>query len=198
MGIGTMIDLDGFRPNVGMILADEVGRVLWARRVGQNAWQFPQGGIKPHESPEEALFRELREELGLMPDHVDVVGCTRGWLRYRLPKRYVRKRCHPVCIGQKQVWFLLRFTACEDVVRLDLAGRPEFDEWRWVNYWHPAREVIFFKRSVYRRALKELEPLLGRILKGPSECSASPDAGASETDTHRCDHSQHPLVSSPY
>ncbi|MCP5152049.1 MAG: RNA pyrophosphohydrolase [Ectothiorhodospiraceae bacterium] len=154
-----MIDSDGFRPNVGIILSNRCGRVLWARRIGQDAWQFPQGGIKAHETPEDALFRELHEELGLGSDEVEVRGCTRGWLRYTLPRRYVRRNGSPVCIGQKQVWFLLRLVGEESAVRLDACDHPEFDHWKWVDYWDPAREVIFFKRAVYRRALKELAPL---------------------------------------
>jgi putative (di)nucleoside polyphosphate hydrolase len=155
-----MIDTDGFRPNVGIILANGEGQVLWARRVGQDAWQFPQGGIKSHESPEEALYRELCEELGLQSEEVAIMGATRGWLRYTLPKRYIRKNSTPTCIGQKQVWFLLRLLGRESAVKLNACRRPEFDSWKWVNYWHPSREVIFFKRDVYRRALKELAPLL--------------------------------------
>jgi putative (di)nucleoside polyphosphate hydrolase len=155
-----VIDYDGFRPNIGMILVNQSCQVLWARRCGQDSWQFPQGGIKPKETPEDALWRELLEELGLLPEHVEVVGATRGWLRYTLPKRYIRRNCSPVCIGQKQVWFLLRLLGSEEAVRLDTTRRPEFDHWKWVNYWHPAREVIFFKRDVYRRALKELAPLV--------------------------------------
>lgn len=159
-----MIDADGFRPNVGIVLANSAGEVLWARRIGQDAWQFPQGGIKAHESPEEALYRELWEELGLRPGDVVVAGCTRGWLRYTLPKRYIRRNSRPVCIGQKQVWFLLRLVGDEGSVSLTCCSRPEFDAWCWVDYWRPARDVIFFKRAVYRRALKELAPLAGDIM----------------------------------
>ena len=153
-----MIDADGFRPNVGIILANDHGQVLWARRIHQNSWQFPQGGIHPRESAEDALFRELYEEVGLERQHVEILGCTRGWLRYRLPQRMVRRHSQPVCIGQKQKWFLLRLTGGEDKVRMDLTGKPEFDGWRWVSYWYPLGQVIAFKREVYRRALKELAP----------------------------------------
>lgn len=100
-----MIDSDGFRPNVGIILTNDHGQVLWARRVNQDAWQFPQGGINPNESAEEALYRELHEEIGLQEQDVEILACTRGWLRYRLPQRLVRTHSQPLCIGQKQKWF---------------------------------------------------------------------------------------------
>lgn len=155
-----MIDSEGYRANVGIILSNQEGRLLWARRVGQDAWQFPQGGIRRHETAEQALYRELREEVGLAPGDVEVIGCTRGWLRYRLPKRMIRRHRKPLCIGQKQRWFMLRLVGDEDHVRLDLSDKPEFDEWRWVGYWEPLEEIIFFKRKVYERALTELAPLL--------------------------------------
>ncbi|HCK79870.1 MAG TPA: RNA pyrophosphohydrolase [Candidatus Competibacteraceae bacterium] len=155
-----MIDSEGYRLNVGIILCNEQGRLFWARRIGQRSWQFPQGGIQRDESPEQAMFRELAEEVGLRPEHVQVIGCTKGWLRYRLPKHLVRQGGRPPCIGQKQVWFLLRMLGKEDAVRLDLSERPEFDHWEWVDYWYPLRAVVPFKRHVYWRALRELAPLL--------------------------------------
>lgn len=157
-----MIDADGFRPNVGIILVSVTGQLFWARRVGQDAWQFPQGGIRRHETPEQALFRELYEEVGLTPAHVEVVGSTRGWLRYRLPERFIRRHRRPLCVGQKQRWYILRFLGAESDVCLSRGERPEFDHWRWVDYWEPVREVVFFKRRVYRRALEELAPLVGQ------------------------------------
>jgi putative (di)nucleoside polyphosphate hydrolase len=158
--VPVVIDTDGFRPNVGIILCNDQNRLFWGRRVGQNAWQFPQGGINRDESPEQAMYRELQEEVGLLPEHVDLLGSTSHWLRYRLPKRFIRRHSHPVCIGQKQRWFLLRVHCRESDFCLDSCDKPEFDSWRWVKYWQPVREVIYFKRRVYERALEELAPLL--------------------------------------
>jgi putative (di)nucleoside polyphosphate hydrolase len=153
-----VIDAEGFRPNVGIMLMNPQGKLLWARRIGgQNAWQFPQGGIKPDETPEQALYRELQEEVGLSAEQVSVVDVTRGWLRYRLPKRFVRQQ-QPVCIGQKQKWFLLEYKGGDDAIDLSGEGHPEFDTWEWVSYWYPLNRVVNFKRDVYRRAMRELAP----------------------------------------
>lgn len=157
-----MIDAEGFRPNVGIILTNPAGGLLWARRIGgQDAWQFPQGGIKQGEDPESALYRELQEEVGLSPEQVSILGVTRGWLRYRLPSRYVRQK-EPVCIGQKQKWFLLSFEGEDSQINLQGGDSPEFDQWRWVSYWYPVNNVVAFKRDVYRRALKALAPTQSR------------------------------------
>lgn len=161
-----MIDSDGFRPNVGIILANSMGQVLWARRIGQNAWQFPQGGINASESPEEAMYRELKEEIGLTPADVEVIAVTRGWLRYRLPKRMIRHHSHPVCVGQKQKWYLLRMLSDDSAVEIDSTDSPEFDGWRWVSYWYPLGQVVAFKRDVYRKAMRELSPKLTRLVLG--------------------------------
>ncbi len=158
-GVGALIDPDGYRPNVGIILVRDDGRVFWARRAFRDGWQFPQGGMNSDETPLEAMYRELREETGLGPEHVEVIGATPGWLRYRLPRRFVRRNERPTCIGQKQVWFLLRFVGDESQLRLDLTDTPEFDLWRWVDFWYPASHVVAFKRDVYQRALRHLAPL---------------------------------------
>ncbi len=155
-----MIDSEGYRANVGIILCNSERRLFWAKRIRQRSWQFPQGGIHWNESPEEAMFRELTEEVGLRPQHVEIIGFTKGWLKYRLPNRLIRRQSKPTCIGQKQVWFLLRMVGNESDVRLDISERPEFDHWRWVDYWYPLKAVVPFKRHVYWRALHELAPLL--------------------------------------
>ncbi len=156
-----MIDEDGYRPNVGIIVANGEGQVLWARRVGQDAWQFPQGGIKTSESPEEALYRELEEEVGLQPEHVKIVGTTRGWLRYKLPKRLLRSN-NSAFVGQKQKWYLLKMLADDDAVQFTSSESPEFDLWQWVSYWYPLGQVVTFKQDVYRKAMKELAPYLSK------------------------------------
>lgn len=155
-----MIDPDGYRPNVGIVLINDEHQVFWARRANNDGWQFPQGGMNTDETPEEAMYRELQEETGLTTDHVALLGSTPGWLRYRLPKRYQRQYSKPLCIGQKQVWFLLQFLADDSVFNLDATRHPEFCSFRWVDFWYPAENVIRFKRGVYRRALSLLEPML--------------------------------------
>jgi len=141
---------------VGIIIFNGKGKLLWAKRIGQDAWQFPQGGVQMHESPEDAALRGLNEEVGLEPHDVEIVACTEKWLRYRLPKHLIRQNSHPVCIGQKQKWYLMRLVSGTEKIRFDQGDKPEFDHWRWVSYWYPVNQVVSFKRKVYRKALAEL------------------------------------------
>jgi putative (di)nucleoside polyphosphate hydrolase len=155
-----MIDENGFRANIGIILINDHANLLWAKRFGQNAWQFPQGGVQSEETAEEALYRELYEELGLIPEDVKIVGSTQKWLEYRIPASYQRHDSKPLCVGQKQKWFLLKLLSNNDRICLEKTLSPEFDAWRWVDYWYPIKRAIFFKRQVYKRALKEFMPLV--------------------------------------
>ena len=154
------IDAEGFRANVGIILANADNRLLLGGRAGSRGWQFPQGGMFEGEEPVDAMYRELHEEVGLEADDVEVLGVTSDWLRYRLPDKFVRRNSQPLCIGQKQRWFVLRLRSDEDRVRLDCSDKPEFDRVRWVQFWRPVNEVIYFKRRVYARALYELGPFV--------------------------------------
>ncbi len=151
-----MIDSNGYRPNVGIVICNARGQLMWAKRIGQDAWQFPQGGIDVDETVEAALYRELHEEVGLGDRDVNILHETRDWLHYDLPENYIRHHKDPICIGQKQKWFLLSLECAEDRVVFEKSDTPEFDDWRWVSYWYPVNQVIEFKRDVYRRALKEL------------------------------------------
>jgi putative (di)nucleoside polyphosphate hydrolase len=138
--MSDVIDRDGFRANVGMMLMSAEGQLFMARRAGGRGWQFPQGGKLRGETDEQSLYRELREEIGLAAGDVQIIGRTRHWLRYRLPQRYVRHTMQPLCLGQKQRWFLLRLRDADARFRFDVT-------------------VIYFKRAVYTRALHELGPL---------------------------------------
>jgi putative (di)nucleoside polyphosphate hydrolase len=158
-----MLDRDGYRPNVGIILVNGRNEVFWGKRVREHSWQFPQGGIKRGETPEQAMFRELHEEVGLKPDHVRIIARTRDWLRYEVPENWVRREWRGHYRGQKQIWFLLRLVGRDTDVHLRASSHPEFDAWRWHDYWIPLDSVIEFKREVYRQALDELS----RHLFGP-------------------------------
>ena len=155
-----MIDFDGYRPNVGIVICNRKGQVLWAKRYGQNSWQFPQGGINDNESAEQAMYRELYEEIGLQPKDVKVLYASKHWLRYKLPKRLLRYDSKPMCIGQKQRWFLLQLVGDEKNINMNTTKSPEFDGWRWVSFWYPVRQVVSFKRDVYRRVMKEFAAIL--------------------------------------
>jgi putative (di)nucleoside polyphosphate hydrolase len=170
-----MIDPDGFRPNVGIVLLHPSGQVFWARRLQRDGWQFPQGGMNSDETPLEAMYRELHEETGLQQEQVDVLGTTPGWLRYRLPRRCLRANSKPLCIGQKQVWFLLRMLGNDRDVRLDASGKPEFDSWRWVDFWYPLEHVVAFKREVYWHALLHLAPAADAVAAGAAIMNRRPE-----------------------
>jgi putative (di)nucleoside polyphosphate hydrolase len=151
---GLMVDKDGYRPNVGIILINKNNQVFWGRRIRETSWQFPQGGILSGEEIEHAMFRELNEELGLSKPHVSIIARTSKWLYYDVPGSYIRTNNN--YRGQKQIWYLLRFTGHDHHINLRLHHEQEFDAWRWVDYWLPLDEVVSFKQAVYRSALEEL------------------------------------------
>ncbi len=151
-----MIDKEGYRENVGIVICNDQRKVLWARRTGEEAWQFPQGGINKGESAEEAMYRELKEEVGLDPHNVEILARTKGWLKYDVPKSWIRRDCRDRYRGQKQIWFLLRFTGKDSDVFLKNTEKPEFDDWRWNSFWAPVDQIVDFKKAVYEQALKEL------------------------------------------
>ena len=151
-----MLDRDGFRPNVGIILLNQKSQVFWGKRIRTHSWQFPQGGIDRGENPEQAMLRELHEEVGLLPQHVNVLARTRDWLRYEVPDRFIRRDARGHYKGQKQIWFLLQLVGHDWDLNLRATDHPEFDAWRWNDYWVPLDVVVEFKRGVYEMALTEL------------------------------------------
>jgi putative (di)nucleoside polyphosphate hydrolase len=158
-----MLDRDGFRPNVGIILLNQKSQVFWGKRIRTHSWQFPQGGIDRGETPEQAMFRELHEEVGLHPQHVQVLARTRDWLRYEVPDRFIRRDARGHYKGQKQIWFLLQLVGHDWDLNLRATDHPEFDAWRWNEYWVPLDVVVEFKRGVYEMALTELSRFVPRL-----------------------------------
>lgn len=161
----SSIDDEGYRANVAIVVCNGYGQVLWARRSRRDGWQFPQGGMEGDETAEQAAFRELYEEIGLLPEHVRLVGRTYSWLRYDVPGFGMRAR-RSNFRGQKQLWFLFQMLGKDSDVRLDCVDKPEFDRWRWVDYWDPVERIVSFKRDVYQSALSELEPFFRQIWRG--------------------------------
>jgi putative (di)nucleoside polyphosphate hydrolase len=156
----VMIDKEGYREGIGIILVNKKRQVFLAKRIAKEAWQFPQGGVKTHETPEQAMLRELQEEIGLYEKDIKILAETENWLRYRLPRRLVRQHSRPICIGQKQKWFLLRLENEKASINLTATDDPEFDSWAWVSYWYPLRQVVWFKREIYTLAMKEFAKIV--------------------------------------
>lgn len=155
-----IVDKQGYRLNVGIVLVNEANQLFWGRRIGSDAWQFPQGGVRLRERAVDAMYRELAEEIGLEPANVELLGVTHDWITYKLPEQFIRFGTKPLVIGQKQKWFLLRLKSSSQKIKLNLSASPEFDSWRWVDYWFPVEAVIYFKRQVYQQVLAEFERLL--------------------------------------
>lgn len=174
-----MIDTQGYRANVGMVIVNDKHQVLLTKRLGHNAWQLPQGGIDKNETETQAMLRELNEEIGLLSTHVKIIAKTPKWLRYDLPNQHIKRTKTPVCIGQKQVWFLLQLISDESHIKLDRHFEIEFDDWAWVDYWQPIEAVIDFKKNIYEDMLKALAPIafnndhkVPKHLRRPLKCSA--------------------------
>jgi len=178
---------DGYRPNIGIVLMNRFGKVLWARRTNRDGWQFPQGGIKPDETLDEALFRELYEEVGLENHHVNMLAHTSRWLRYDLPKSYlrrIRQRGNAKFRGQKQIWCLLALHGDDSQVCLSSSKKPEFDKWVWADWWFAVQQIVDFKRPVYESVWMELNPFINGYmnfwLPGRSRRSGSAASSKSE------------------
>ena len=155
-----MIDKDGYRKNIGIILCNSKNELLICKRLKEDSWQFPQGGFEKNESSENAMFRELFEEIGLQKNDIVILGKTNKWLKYDLPKKYQRKTNNQLCVGQKQIWFLLRLISNDKSINLRTSKKPEFDDWEWVSEKKPLEIVISFKKNVYVKALNELLPII--------------------------------------
>ena len=146
-----------YRPCVGVMLANPAGLVFVGQRKDSEiaAWQMPQGGIDPGESPREAALRELWEETGVTADLVEFVAETAQWLRYDLPAELVGKVWKGRYRGQEQKWILLRFLGRDDQIRI-ATEHPEFSEWRWLPAGDLVANIVPFKRAVYAEVVAAL------------------------------------------
>ncbi|MBD3716751.1 RNA pyrophosphohydrolase [Enterobacter hormaechei] len=169
-----MIDDDGYRPNVGIVICNRQGRCDVGPAIWSALGSSRKAGSIPGESPEQAMYRELFEEVGLSRKDVRILASTRNWLRYKLPKRLVRWDTKPVCIGQKQKWFLLQLVGNDSDINMQTSSTPEFDGWRWVSYWYPVRQVVSFKRDVYRRVMKEFASVVMQLQETPPKPQSAP------------------------
>jgi putative (di)nucleoside polyphosphate hydrolase len=184
-----MIDRDGYRPNVAIVLCNAKNQVFWGKRIREHSWQFPQGGIKQGEAPEDAMFRELEEETGLKREHVKILGRTKNWLHYNVPSHWVKREWRGTYKGQKQIWYLLRLTGRDHDIQLRASEHPEFDAWRWHDYWVPLDSVIEFKRDVYRKALHQLARYLEKPPRvSPRHVADSRSSRAPADETRRTNH----------
>ena len=181
----------GYRPGVGIMLLDHEGRVLVARRVepAEDAWQMPQGGIDEGETPRDAVFRELKEELGT--DAAEILAESREWLQYDLPPELVGKAWDGRWRGQRQKWFVMRFTGSDGDINLD-SDHPEFREWKWISVDQLPELVVSFKRQVYLDLLNEFStrpPGVSRrlveIISDPVVRATMAADGTSEEELYR-------------
>ncbi len=155
------LDLTGFRPNVGIVLARHDGKVWLGRRAdtpGPRNWQFPQGGVDEGESLEAAARRELDEETGARS--VSLLGRTEEWLAYRFPEGYRRSKAARGWLGQKQIWFAFRFIGGDSEFDLARHHQIEFDRWRWADLDEALDCVADFKRETYRHVIEKFRTLI--------------------------------------
>lgn len=178
-----MIDQNGYRLNVGIIITNRHGQLFWGKRVKAHGWQFPQGGVQPYETLEETMYRELQEEVGLTKYDVEILAITKRWLHYKLPIHMRRNLNTPVCVGQKQKWFLLLLTSDDDKINLTAGEKPEFTDWRWARYWEPLKHVVYFKRDIYQKVLKQFERTIKLKFKPAkiANCLPPPDLSAMDS-----------------
>ena len=155
-----VIDKNGYRANVGIVLMNQQKKLFIAKRRYQSGWQFPQGGIHLGETPENAMYRELLEETGLTKNDTELLSESNNWYQYKIPKKHLRtlKKGKPFVIGQKQKWFLLKLTGADKAISLTSPSKfQEFDSWKWVDPALPAKQVIRFKQHVYEQVLTEFQ-----------------------------------------
>ena len=156
-----MKNKENYRPNVAIIIVNRKGKILWCKRKDGNGWQFPQGGLDPGESPKEAIYRETKEEVGLDKEDIGIIKESEGWFNYKVPKNRIPKYFRisdSKFVGQTQKWFLAEILCEDSKINLNASSPVEFEDWTWSSYWHPINGGVDFKKSTYRKVLKEFLP----------------------------------------
>ena len=147
-----------YRKGVGIIIVNAKGQFFLGKRIGAEAWQFPQGGIDEGENPEEALYRELHEETGLIKEKVKIITISKKWLVYHIP--HVYQRSNRKYDGAMQKWFLLKLTGTNEDINLNAVSHAEFDAWKWADKSTAINSVIRFKKGVYASIFSEFADVL--------------------------------------
>lgn len=147
-----------YRPCVAAMLLNRDGHVFIGKRIDQTleGWQMPQGGIDDGESPRDAIFRELEEEIGTR--NAEILREHPGWLTYDLPPRLVGLSLRGRYRGQKQKWFAMRFLGQDGEINL-ATGDPEFSHWRWASIEELPKLIVPFKRDTYTKVIAAFRDL---------------------------------------
>lgn len=149
---------EAYRPAIGIALFNSEGKIFVAERVdSQGAWQLPQGGIDEGEEPEQALFREMREEIGT--DKAEIIASMDEWLYYDFPPHIVKKFDNKHR-GQRTKWFALRFKGTNEDFNLETYETPEFRSWQWIEINKILEYVVHFKRESYEKIVTEFSKYL--------------------------------------
>ncbi len=141
-----------YRPCVGVMLVNAEGKAFVGKRIDNREgdwWQMPQGGVDDGEDLDKAMLRELEEEIGARPDHVEIVARLPEELYYDLPPELQGKLWSGRFRGQRQTWYLARFTGGDGDIDIAADDHPEFCEWKWVDPELLPELIVPFKREVY-------------------------------------------------
>jgi len=149
-----------YRRCVGMMILNNKNKILVGRRIDHPSgyWQMPQGGIDLNENPEEAVWREMMEEIGT--NNAKLIQISDHWLNYDIPKDTLEKLpWGKTYVGQTQKWFVFRFTGQDSDINVS-TDNPEFSEWKWSKYESLVKNIVPFKREIYKRIINEFKNIL--------------------------------------
>ncbi len=144
-----------YRKCVGMMILNSENKILVGRRLDHPSgyWQMPQGGIDDNEKPEEAVWREMMEEIGTNNAKLNKISSQ--WISYEIPEETLKHLpWGKTYIGQTQKWFIFTFTGNDKDINVETQN-PEFSEWKWIDHKELIENAVPFKRKVYKTILDE-------------------------------------------